>query len=240
MHRYTLAIALTFAFITPVGSDAATITYSSQAAFDLAIGSSVLDTYSAAGYFNGDVSNGATSDIHTNASMSAVLGETDYTSTQYANHNTVHAQTVDSSYCAGCNGTFRLTFTSTSVGNASGVYGVGFNFGNQGSPQYYATVTFGDGSIIDYALPISLVFQPTKPAFFGITSDLLINNIHFGLPNGGTTNAGLFAIDNLEIGQPSGAASVPEPVSLMLVGTGLLALVGHRRSRRASGVAGRS
>ena len=163
--------------------------------------------------------------------MSAVLGETDYSSTSRSNYNMIATQPTNR-YCNGCNGTFRLTFTSTSVGSSDGVYGVGFNFGNRGTPQYYATVTFGDGTVIDYAMPIETDFI-NLTAFWGITSDQLIKSIHFGLPGGGTTNEGLFAIDNLEIGGPSSVTAVPEPASLLLLGSGLVGVVRYRRSRRS-------
>lgn len=226
--------AVTLLLWLPAGTSAATITYDSQAAFDLAIGASVLDTYSAAAYAAGDVNNSATLDIHSDANMSAVLGETDYSTTSRSNFNMIATQPANR-YCNGCNGTFRLTFTSTSVGSADGVYGVGFNFGNRGTPQYYATVTFGDGSVVDYALPIEPDFI-TLSAFFGITSDLLIKSIHFGLPGGGTTNEGLFAIDNLEIGGPSSPTAVPEPGSLLLLASGLAGAIRYRRARRLSGI----
>src|SRR6476659_3821144 len=60
-------------------------------------------------------------------------------------------------YCAGCNGSFILDFRHTSVGTSKGVYGVGFDFVNNGpplySPQYTAFITFGDKSSVNELLP---------------------------------------------------------------------------------------
>src|SRR5262245_31844743 len=59
-------------------------------------------------------------------------------------------------YCAGCNGSFILDFRHTSVGTSKGVYGVGFDFVNDGppfGPQYTAFITFGDKSSVNELLP---------------------------------------------------------------------------------------
>ena len=75
-------------------------------------------------------------------------------------------------YCAGCNGSFILDFGHTSIGTSKGVYGVGFDFVNDGpplfSPQYTAFITFGDKSSVNELLPIE--FQP-QTGFFGVTSE---------------------------------------------------------------------
>ncbi len=55
----------------------------------------------------------------------------------------------------------------------------------------------------------------------------MIQSIHLGLSGGATTTNGHFGIDNLTIG----ASSVPEPATLLLVGSVLIAwrLRGQRR-----------
>jgi len=92
------------------GAEAAAPTYYNDLpAFQADITSSVTDDYSNPGYvFN-----------QNNAVMSAVLGETDYMSTGFNNHNLVPGIPAAPYYCAGCNGSFQLSFQTTSVGNAS-------------------------------------------------------------------------------------------------------------------------
>ena len=165
-------------------------------------------------------------DIHTDAHMSGVLGETDYIATGNPNLNIVENQATDANYCAGCNGSFELMFTSTSVGSASGVFGVGLNFGNfTPAVLYHAFVTFGDGTTADFALP----FSGDLTAFWGITSDLAINTIDFGLANGGAANTEAFVIDNLRIS--AAPTAVPEPTSIVLLGSGVATLFIRRRRR---------
>lgn len=198
----------------------AATTFSDRAIFAPTLDTSVTDDYSSAGY-------GAPLNILSDAGMSAVVGETGYSSTGFSNHNLIvsSAGFAGNSYCAGCNGSFNLDFTSTSVGTSDGVFGVGFDFFNLGNPINTAFVTFGDGSTENYTL------SNTLNSFFGISSDLLITSMHLGLLNGGTTTAGSFALDNLTIGSIS---AVPLPAALPLYGAGiaLIGLMGWRRKRK--------
>jgi hypothetical protein len=154
--------------------------------------------------------------------MSAVLGETDYRSTGFANLNLVPG----GYYCAGCNGSFELSFGTTSVTSGNGVFGVGFNFFNQGSPSYDARVTFGDGATQLYALGFASF--PISTSFWGITSDRQIASISFG-PGGGSSRQGSFGIDNLTIG---GAGVIPEPATwaMLIIGFGLVGATARRRT----------
>ena len=122
-------------------------------------------------------------------------------------------------YCAGCNGSFRLTFTSTSVGTASGVFGVGMDIisNSPSTSPYTAFVTFGDNSTQDFLLP-------GDGTFWGITDSTLIKSIHIALSNNGT-QGGYFVIDNLTIG----ASAVPEPASGVLVLAGIAGWVLKRK-----------
>ncbi|MBL8312216.1 MAG: PEP-CTERM sorting domain-containing protein [Rubrivivax sp.] len=225
-NRTAAALALAgVALMAALPAQAATITYATRAGYQAALGTSVTDDYSNAGY----------AFSQTDAAMSAVLGETDYTSTGFLNTNLVFpVGGVDRAYCAGCNGSFRLTFTSTSVGTASGVYGVGFDYDNnpdfatRGGPAYVAFVTFGDDTTAEYSLstaPFGLALQ----FFFGLTSDSLIKSVHLGLTGGGATGLGGFIVDDLTIG--SAAAAVPEPGSVALLGLGLALAAASRRRR---------
>jgi hypothetical protein len=141
---------------------------------------SVTDDYSNPGYVF----------IQSNAVMSAVIGETDYMSTGFMELNIVSGGT----YCAGCNGSFELSFQTTTVGNAEGVSGVGMNiaFQDPGNP-YFAFITFADGTTDNIQLP-------GAGSFWGVAAPERIERIHFGLSMGGVTQGGGFGIDNLIVG----------------------------------------
>lgn len=218
LFRITSASALITGLL--LTSASAATTFSDRTLFEPTLNTSVTDDYSNAGY-------GTPLSILSDANMSAVLGETTYSSTGFTNHNLIADHGLNNTYCAGCNGSFNLGFASTSVGTSDGVYGVGFDYNNGSNPTYTAFVTFGDGSTENYALPT------TSNSFFGITSDLLIASMHLGLINGGVSTSGYFYMDNLTIGSVS---AVPLPAGLPLYGAGiaLLGLVGWHRKRKQS------
>jgi len=190
--------------------NAAVMFYDDKGAFESSLDSIVIDDYSNTSY----------TFMNTDAAMSSVLGETDYKSTQYANFNLV--QSFDTSYCSGCNGSFLLSFTTTSVGTAEGVYGAGFDvLFNSADNPYYAFTTYADGSTTNDLL---------STGFFGITADVLIESIHMGLSGGAKTNGGSFALDNLTIGTIGG--QVPEPAIIALFGLGLVG-IGFARRRQS-------
>ncbi len=170
-----------------VGGDANAATptyYPDLVSFQSDITNTVTDDYSDPGYvFN-----------QNNAAMSAVLGETDYMSTGHMNLNLVVNAPADPRYCSGCNGSFELSFQTTSVGNAVGVNGVGLfiESHNMGMP-YYAFITFGDGTTADIALPAA-------GNFWGVGAPERIERIHFGFSMGGTTTDGYFEMDDLIVG----------------------------------------
>lgn len=234
MRHLVLILSLVGTVVLTTPAYASTITFTNRATFEAALGVSVTDDYSAAGYQHGDRYDGDDTDYFTNAAMSAVLGETDYQSTRSTieQMNLIAHEATNDYYCGGCNGSFRLLFSTTSVGTASGVYGAGFNYVNQarpGLPLYQAFVTFGDGTTANYELASN--GQYSFPSFFGIASDLNISSIHLGLVNGQSTHDGSFAIDNLTIGTAVAAQSVPDPVSsLTLLVIGLTGLALARRS----------
>ncbi len=221
-HLVATLVSLGLALVAVVDtSRATTITYSSPAAFDAALSTSITDDYTNSGYVF----------LQSDSQMSAVLGETRYMSTGFPNTDIVENQntspgTLLTHYCAGCNGSFTLDFSATTVGSASGVFGVGFDFFNSGGSTgllYTAFVTFGDGSTQDHALD-QVIFPQDE--FFGITSTLDIKTIAFGPGNGETTQSGQFGLHDLTIG-----SAVPEPSSLAIFGIALigLAIFWHRR-----------
>ena len=167
--------------------------------------------------------------------FSAVLNETQYTSVNgsfIGNFTNASEQY----YCAGCNGSFSLDFTSTSIGNDKGVYGVAFDYfygpvtTNTPLVELFAFVTFGDGSSENFALsPVDLDAENWN--FFGVVSDQLISSLHVGLQNGQPTEDASVGIDNLAIG----AMAVSEPSSVaggVLVALSLLRLNRSRGQRK--------
>ncbi len=203
------AASLVLAVLSAVPAQAAPTFYNSRATFLSQLGTSVTDDYSNPAYVF----------IQSNAVMSAVLGETDYVTTGFANQNIVQS---NQTYCAGCNGSFRLDFTSTSVGSANGVFGAGVDI--DFPTAYFALITYGDNSTSN----IDLAGFPT---FFGVTAPEDVKSIHFGLSNGGTTQAGGIAIDNLTIGGRGNP--VPEPATLALLGFGLLGVAASRKRKQS-------
>lgn len=154
--------------------------YNDQAAFNAAIPNSVTDPYSNPGYVF----------IQNNAAMSAVLGETDYVTTGFQELNIVNG----GYYCSGCNGSFELTFTSTTVGTVAGVQGVGLKIvTNAANLPYFAFITFADNTTQNVALP-------SGSSYWGVSAPERIRKIHFGLTMGGSTTSGSFGIDDLVIG----------------------------------------
>jgi hypothetical protein len=194
----------------------ATFLYSDRANYEASLTNIVQDNYENPSYVS----------IQANAAMSTVLGETQYTSTGHPNINIVFGNLTNHSYCAGCNGSFLLDFTATSVSSAGGVFGAGFDYSNEyiNNVLYHAFVTFGDNTTLDIALN-EIAFPNTN--FFGITSDQLIKTMHLGLANGETTTSGSFTLDNLTIG----TQNVPEPATLALIGLGLAGMCFHRRRK---------
>lgn len=216
----TALVASATAVLVGVDASATNTQYNNRPLFEAQLGTLITDDYSHVGYTTGDVIDNPTFDIHSNASMSAVLGETDYQSTGFQNWNIIGGQPANPNYCAGCNGSYLLIFTSTSVGSATGVYGAGFDFtSNSSDPnlQYHAFVTYGDNTTQDFLIPAG-------SGFWGLTSDIDVQNIHIGLANGGTTQSGSIVMDNLTIG-----SAVPAPGALALLG--LAGFVSRRRRR---------
>ena len=179
---------LVLAMVTPPASpvQAATpVFYTHRIPFEETLGTMITDDYGTPPYPAGN-------NYYDDATFSAFLGETDYHSTGWANHN---SHVSDDTYCAGCNGSFELNFQTTSVTQSgTGVYGVGLDILlNYAGTPYWAFITYGDGTTDDIPLPAGT-------SFFGVTAPELIVSIHFGLSGGGSTTDGSFTMDNLTIG----------------------------------------
>jgi hypothetical protein len=214
------------ATLSPRAHASAFTTYSDATSFQAALASSFTDDYTNPGYANGDVISLPGLNIFTDAAMSAVVGQTQYTSTTNLDANDIGGTPV--TYCSGCNGSFLLTFTSTSFGNSSGVFGVGFDYQQQGMD---ALATFGDGSTEDFSLQSGNDFS-----FFGITSDLEIRSIYFGhdgVADDGTVSSRIVELSDLTIGSAP-ATAIPEPPDIFLFASalGAFALIGLGRGER--------
>ena len=215
MNKYFLFAVLLLASAMSARAD--TVTYGSRVAFESVLALSVTDNYEAPGYKPSPLT------VLNDVVMSSVIGETQYRSTGIANHNVIssaYGLPNNHFYCAGCNGTFEMSFTQTSLGDATGIFGVGFDIYDNHGTSYgalpmRAEITFGDGSTNSFQLPELRYSSGSDYTFFGVSSTLRISSI--AIVNSPNSSAS-FAIDNLTIGAP-----VPEPSTL---GLGLISMAG--------------
>jgi len=137
--------------------------FSDRATFVARLSDQITDNYANPGY----------QFLQNNAAMSAVLGETTYESTGFNNLNIVGGGV----YCAGCNGSFRLSFLDTSFSSATGIDAVGADivFHAQSLP-YHAFITYGDGTTQD-------VLLPPAGSFWGVIVPERVTNSPFGPQN---------------------------------------------------------
>lgn len=232
--RYAAA-GIAAAFFVSTSAFAAAVTYSSQASFLAAVGSTITDDYSNPGYLR---SNGPQPAFMTDAYMSGVLNETKYKTTLLIDKNEVvgPASGGNPFYCSGCNATFDLNFQTTSLSAGGGVFGVSFNYRNGGLAGGTGTfdflVNFADGSSTDYIIAMTALGGQT-PDFFGITATQQIKDIYFG--NNGRAGLGpIFQLDNLTIANAK-AVAAPEPLTLGMFGAGLAGVAAVRRRRVRAG-----
>ena len=220
IHRL-LCLALLSVLSLP--SQAAMV-YMDRLPFEATLGVSVTD-----GYDRGDYTKVAPIETYNNADMSAVLGETSYTSTSLVESNYVPTRLSDGEtyYCSGCNGSFLLDFTQTTTfGSGNPVYGVGFDvfFYGANISNVWAFVTFGDDTTENYLLPEA---NPNVSPFWGLTDSLLIKSIHLGGIDGVSSTQEM-ALDNLTIGSMRDMSVIPVPAAFWLFASALAGLAGLR------------
>lgn len=208
--------------------------YSDRASFLGSSGRSITDDYS--GYPYGDAPA-----VLTNDQMSAVLGETRYESISFDNLNIVgdvYTYGDGTNYCAGCNGNFQLFFDNTSLTANDGVYGVGMDIvlhtsrhsaiGDiiPGDSVVDGTISieFSDGTFDSITVPADIGFFEPEIFFIGITNEVGIKSITVGVEPIALRHS--WVIDNLTI------TPIPEPTTMLLLGTGLIGLAGTRRKFR--------
>jgi hypothetical protein len=78
-----------------------------------------------------------------------------------------------------------------------------------------------------------VVNTPLRPerGFFGITTDVAIASVRFTTIASQTLGSGIPLLDNFSFGQAQ-AAAVPEPATVLLLGTGLAGIAARARRRR--------
>jgi hypothetical protein len=205
--------------------------FSQRQAYYAASGPRVIDNYESPDYQS----------VMTDAAMSAVLGETDYTTyggnvVDYNNILPGFGVGRSHAYCSLCYGSFRLSFGDTSLASNGGVFGVGIDITANGGlvlPHVHsATVTFVGGAVATYLLPYVAEAYPARPnpQFWGITADAGIHSIDFVSHASSGPERTFLIIDNLTFSAP-----VPELSTLALLAAGLCALAavrstGKRRS----------
>ena len=177
--------SLFFLMTAPFSAQAAVpVYYNDRATFEAATNPGfIIDDYADPGYVF----------VQSDAAMSNVVGETDYMTTGFNNNNIISGAT----YCAGCNGSFQMSFLTTSFSvPGPGVTNIGLDVvGNDQNLPYHAYLEFGDGTFEDHPLPAGA-------SFFGVVENQNgVVGIHMGLANGATTQAGSFQIDNLTLGE---------------------------------------
>lgn len=215
----TIVRLLAAASLTTVAMDAANAAslFTDRGTFEAQLKNVIIDDYEHPAYqFS-----------MSDAQMSAVRNETRYVSTAFLNTSLVPEYDVGQhGYCAGCNGSYLMDFSATSIQQSGGVFGVGIDYVSNGAPAT-VYVRYADGTSENIAL------GTTDWGFFGLTSARRIQSLAFGLSDGGSTDQIYVMQDNLTIGQS--IAAVPEPTEALMLAAGLLALaVARRRQNKAS------
>lgn len=185
--------------------------YADRASFLAAVGQSITDDYST--YSLGQF---------TNAQMSAVLGETRYEPLTFDNENLVNTGTlwyISQSYCAGCNGNFKLWFDDTTVSFNGGVYGAAVDIVLHSSRHSSVgdvlpgdtvvpgtvLVEYTDGTVEAITIPADVGWFGPDIFFVGITDLRGIKSMTFGIDSVPLRH--FWVIDNLTI------AATPFPIS---------------------------
>lgn len=219
LRKWPLALAVLAGMSTSQLSYAqAAQHYTDRSSFEATLSRIIVDDYENPAYHF----------FMNNAQFSAVRNETRYTSTYFDNLALLapmNAAQTDHGYCAGCNGSYRLDFSSTSIANQQGgIFGFGMDYESSEAPVT-ALITYADGSTENMALP------STPWGFFGVTSARSISSVAFGLADGVPSSAIYLVQDNLTIGQA--VSAVPEASELTMLVSGLTALAYLSRRRKA-------
>ena len=195
----------------------AVIQYTTQASFDAASSTSLLESFEAV--FPKDtpfpvlVSNGVTYSANAGSPTPNVW----VSSPGYSNYGAGVGTTTSSILTANGDEDFTLTLSTPYTAIGFDVY-----FNGLGP----VTVSlYGDSGLLDSFVDAR---DLDTMEYYGFVSDELITSLRFASTLGGQLNTG---IDNLAVGD---ALDVPEPATLALLGAGLFFLAALRRRRKAS------
>lgn len=224
LRAAAIASVAVFGLANIANAGVVTYDWNERALFEGQLGQKYTEDFENPAYHsNGDISSSSNFQVFSDARMNEISPEIGFRPSNWANRNLIISRDGgDHSYCAGCNGSFELDFTSTSLTQNGGVFGVGLNVMPSSNTNYFATVLFADNTVLDFAL--STIWDD----FWGIISDIAIAKIHFGLQGGQPASTGAFEIDNVTFGSKA-AADVPAPAAFLLMLVGLAGIGAIRR-----------
>lgn len=189
-----------------IGSARGTTTYSSGAVFAAALGTSGLSQTTVT--FSSDTCFLCTSLTDSNVEFDSIqlnIG----TPAGWPDGNTLERTTVGG---------------SISINPASTFYAFGFNVVTVSGPALPVDIEYNDGSARDFSIPTS--GSVGGAIFFGAISANPITGLQVVGPNSFT----IFALDDVTIGSQ---APTPDAPTMLLIGSGLTALLVYRRRQRA-------
>lgn len=159
----------------------------------------VADVYTDEATFLADTSghihetfDGLPAGTYTDEEMSAFYNETDYSTTQFPDSNSVSGGTY------GGNHSRRMSFTDTSITEDGGIGAAGFRYYCY-DERYVAFATFADGSTEQYPIERADI---GSEAFLGIVSSSPLVSVHFGDINGAPIHTnGVIRFDEVILAQ---------------------------------------